>query len=121
MNDSQNRNTRSRGREYEKLAEKYLLRNGYEILERSWQAGHREIDLIALKDKTVVFVEVKGAMSRKYGHPSERVDRRKKQNLINAAQQYITAKNLQGFDFRFDLITFFAGKFEHYPDAFRNE
>lgn len=103
------------------MAEKFLMENGYEIIERNWAAGHKEIDLIALNDKTVVFVEVKGSRSRKFGHPSERVDRRKRDNLINAAEQFIIAKNLKGCDYRFDLITFLDGKLEHYPNAFQRE
>ena len=113
--------SRERGQEYEKLAEKFLLDNGYDILERNWTAGHKEIDLIALKDDTVIFVEVKGSVSKKFGHPSERVDRRKRENLINAAEQYIIAHDFKGYDFRFDLITYFDGKLEHYRDAFQCE
>jgi putative endonuclease len=112
---------RKRGREYEKQAEKYLIENSYSVLERNWTVGHKEIDLIALKDNTVVFVEVKGGRSREYGHPSERVDKRKRENLIIAAEQFIIARDLKGYDFRFDIITFFDGKLEHYPDAFQRE
>jgi putative endonuclease len=112
---------RKRGREYEKLAAKFLVDNNFTILERNWMVGHKEIDLIALKDNTIVFVEVKGGSSKKYGHPSERVDRRKRDNLISAAQQFILANNFKGYDFRFDIITFYDGKLEYYPDAFQRE
>jgi putative endonuclease len=116
-----NQKRREKGREYEKLAERYLVGQGYKILERNWMAGHKEIDLIARKDNTVVFVEVKSSRSMKFGHPSERVDERKQRNLINAAEQYIISKDLEDCDFRFDLITFLEGKLEHYPDAFQVE
>ncbi len=112
---------RKKGREYEKLAEKFLIENDYSILERNWTVGHKEIDLIALKNNTVVFVEVKGGLSKKYGHPSERVDKRKRANLIIAAEQFIITRDFKKHDFRFDLITFFDGKLEHYPDAFQCE
>lgn len=112
---------REKGREYEKLAEKFLIENDYSILERNWMAGHKEIDLIALKNNTVIFVEVKGGVSKKFGHPSERVDKRKRQNLTIAAEQYILARDFKNHDFRFDIITFFDGKLEHYPDAFQRE
>jgi putative endonuclease len=118
---TERRLNRKKGREYEKLAEKYLVENGFSILERNWTVGHKEIDLIALKDNTVVFVEVKGGSSKQYGHPSERVDKRKRENLINAAEQFILANNFSGYDFRFDIITFYDGKLEHYPDAFQCE
>lgn len=108
-----------KGRQYEKLAEKFLINNGYKTLERNWQAGHKEIDLIVQKDKTIVFVEVKGSISKRYGHPSEKVDKRKRDNLIAAAEQYLIARNFQDNDFRFDIITFLVGKLEYYPDAFQ--
>lgn len=110
-----------RGRQYEKLAGKFLSDNGYKILENNWQAGHKEIDLIVQKDNTIVFVEVKGSISRKYGHPSEKVDRRKRANLISAAEQYIISGNIKDKDFRFDIITFLDGRLEHFPDAFQCE
>ena len=118
---SSKKERRQKGREFEKAAENYLIRQGYEILERNWMAGHKEIDLIAGKEKTVVFVEVKSSRNLQYGHPAERVDNRKRQNLIDAARQYIIARELHGVDFRFDLITFLEGKLEHYPDAFQVE
>jgi len=110
-----------RGRQYEKQAEKFLIENGYSIIEKNWQAGHKEIDIIARKKNTIVFVEVKGSTTMKYGHPSEKVDRRKQDFLISAAEQFILAKDLKNCDFRFDLITFLNGKIEHYQDAFQRE
>jgi len=108
----------ARGRMFEKLAAKYLVEIGFEILEKNWQAGHKEIDLIAKKHKLVVFVEVKSASNRKFGHPAERVDQKKINNLTLAAEQYLLVNDLTGHDLRFDLITFLEGKIEHYPNAF---
>ena len=121
MKRVRSRRTVAKGRGYERLAEKFLVDSGYSIIEKNWQAGHKEIDLIARKDKTVVFVEVKGAMSNEFGHPSERVDQRKRANLIEAAEKYIMTNDLQDCDFRFDLITFFDGQLEYYPNAFQRE
>jgi putative endonuclease len=121
LNPPQKFSSCSRGTAYEKSAEKYLIDNGFKILERNWRLGHKEIDLIAVKENVVVFVEVKGDRSGKYGHPAERVDRRKRDNLIAAAQQFIIERDLIGCDFRFDLITFLKGKLEYFPDAFQAE
>jgi putative endonuclease len=107
-----------RGHAHEQLAAKFYAKLGFDILERNWRAGRKEIDLIVRKDNQVVFVEVKSSSSRKYGHPVERVDRRKKQNLIVCALQYIVERELSGVDMRFDVVTFVDGKLEHYPDAF---
>lgn len=43
----------------EQMAVDYLLHKGYQILERDWKSGHRDLDIIALDGDTVVFVEVK--------------------------------------------------------------
>jgi putative endonuclease len=109
------------GDSYEKSAAQYLVDRGYEIIARNWTAEHKEIDLIAVRNKTLVFVEVKGGRSKKFGHPSERVDRKKRENLIRAAEQFIVERELEGYDFRFDLITIYRGHLEHYPDAFQRE
>lgn len=119
MNRNKIKKSVERGRQYEKLAEKFLIDNGYKTLEKNWQAGHKEIDLIVQKDSTIIFVEVKGSISKQFGHPSEKVDKRKRANLIIAAEQYILANNIQNNDFRFDIITFLDGKLEHFPNAFQ--
>ena len=80
--------------------------------------SRKEIDLIVSKDNVVAFVEVKGAASRQYGHPSEKVDKRKQAHLTEAAQQYIDQKKLTEVDLRFDVVTFTGGELEHYPAAF---
>jgi len=109
---------RQKGREFEQRAEEYLRARGYTIIEKNWQAGHKEIDLIAQLNNTVIFVEVKAAMGDKFGHPAEWVDKKKRANLVAAAGQYITDRKLKDVDYRFDLITFFDGKLEHYENAF---
>lgn len=121
MNLSDKKSRRKTGHKYELMAERFLTSKGYKILERNWQAGHREIDLIALKDNTVIFIEVKAAISRAFGHPIEKVNRSKRDNLIKAARDFIERKNFRGCDFQFDVITFYEGCLEHYKDAFSAE
>lgn len=116
--NSYSKNNRERGRQFEKLAGDYFISHGYEILEKNWQAGRKEIDLIVKKDNLIIFVEVKSASSKKFGHPSERVDKKKIMNLSNAAQQFILVHNLSNVDMRFDVITFVNGSLEHYENAF---
>ncbi len=43
----------------EDVAVNYLLERGFEILARNWRHEHKEIDIIAQKDSTLYFVEVK--------------------------------------------------------------
>ena len=111
----------ARGRTFEKLAADYFIAKGFEILERNWRAGHKEIDLIVRREKLIIFVEVKSSYSRKFGHPAERVDRKKISNLTQAARQYLIVKEVTNTDLRFDVVTFVDGQLEHFPDAFQAE
>ncbi len=106
------------GRSYEKLAAKFFEQNDFMIIERNYQAGHKEIDLIAKKENLVVFVEVKSASNLKFGHPVEKVDKKKIHNLSQAALGYLQKNNFKNCDFRFDVVTFTDGKLEYFPNAF---
>ena len=106
------------GKKFEKLAAKYFEQQDYKILEQNWRSGHKEIDLIIQKDNLLVFVEVKSAYTNKYGHPSERVDKKKISNITNCAQDYLIVNKIENYDLRFDVVTFTNGQLEHYPNAF---
>jgi len=108
-----------KGHDFEQHAAKYLISKGYEIVQTNYRAGRQEIDIIARTNGTIVFVEVKASLTDKYGHPAEWVDKRKRDNLVKAAQKYIVDNQDRNNGYRFDLITFYRGKLEHYPDAFQ--
>lgn len=73
----------------EEIAEKYLQRCGYEILERNFRSKRwGEIDLVAIEDETTVFVEVKTRLSTDYGEPQEAVNPRKLRALKRAGQYF---------------------------------
>lgn len=115
---SEKRRRLKTGQTFERLAAAFFEQNGFEILQRNWRTGRREIDLIVKKGNLIAFVEVKSASSKKYGHPANRVDERKVANLTKAAQQYLIDNKIEGCDLRFDVVTFVNGKLEHFPDAF---
>lgn len=84
----------------------YYEDRGYEILERDWKVGKRDIDLIALtEDKdTLVFVEVKTRQNNDLQEPEEAVDVKKMRNLAIAANAYVKLHDLD-MDVRFDIIS----------------
>lgn len=51
--------TQLTGKTGEDKAAGYLVSNGYKIIERNWKTQGGEIDIIAVKCETIVFVEVK--------------------------------------------------------------
>ena len=88
----------------EDLAVAYLEKKGYTIVERDWKSGRRDIDIIALDDDVVVFVEVKTRRNRLYGEPEDAVDYHKLQNLQQAISHYVKFRNIRQ-DIRFDIIS----------------
>lgn len=114
-------NSRKKGSVAEDLALKELTGKGYSLLERNWQSGHKELDLIMQDGKELVVVEVKSLSSDRYGDPIDRVTSRKEKNIIEAADEYIQLNNID-MPVRFDVVevVFGEGKplIHHIPDAF---
>lgn len=92
------------GRKGEALATIFLRLKGYKILNRNYHSRFGEIDIIAQKRKTVVFVEVKSRGRNSIASPSEWVDIYKQKRLIKTAQTYIVYKKIDDVDTRFDVI-----------------
>ncbi|MBQ3710318.1 MAG: YraN family protein [Bacteroidales bacterium] len=109
------------GKRGEDLAVEHLIDNGYQILERNWRSGHKEIDIIALKDNTLVAVEVKTRKSYDFGEPDLAVGVSKQRMLIWAADAYVRYKKMD-VDVRFDIISIVINdteqRVEHIEDAF---
>ena len=91
------------GRKGESLAKAHLESTGYEILDENWTHGKLEIDLIAYKDKVIIFTEVKTRTGNWFGEPEDFVDARKQKLLAEAADEYIYLMGHQG-EVRFDII-----------------
>ena len=107
-----------KGREAEMLAVKFLKEKGYDILETNWRFRHKEIDIIAIRDNEIVFVEVKARKNTHFGQPEEAVNRKKQKHLIDAAEAYMIDKNLD-LDIRFDVISIInRSHIRHHPYAF---
>lgn len=87
----------------ENAAAKYLKKNGYKILGRNYRKKYGEIDIIAEKDDSIAFVEVKTRKNDDFGRPCEFVDKRKQERIKKTALSYICEK---GYDagFTFDVI-----------------
>ncbi len=101
--------TDSLGTNGEKRAEVYLRRRGYRIVEKNYRCRLGEIDLIAFKDKTIVFCEVKTRNNKEYGEPYESVTRHKQERLRLLAEIYLQKTKRYDFDCRFDVISILLG------------
>ena len=110
------------GRKGEALAKAHLEANGYEIMDENWVHGKAEIDLIAYKDKIIIFTEVKTRTGTAFGLPEDFVDARKQRLIADAADEYIYLMNHQG-EVRFDIISVLFNRnnnynLKHIEDAF---
>ncbi|MBW2938485.1 YraN family protein [Aureisphaera sp. CAU 1614] len=106
----------------EELATQYLLREGYNILERNFVYDKAEIDIIAQKEEgVIVIVEVKTRNSAAFGNPQEFVSKSKIKLLVKAANEYIIDRQLDA-EVRFDIIAVLKNKkeerIEHFENAF---
>ncbi len=96
------------GKTGEDIAAKYLENKDYKIIIRNFSCRLGEIDIIAYKDNTYVFIEVKTRKTLLFGRPCEAVDYTKKKHLYNVAQYFIQKNRLKGCNFRFDIIEVIA-------------
>lgn len=92
------------GKEGEQLAEDFLVKKDYTILHRNWRYSRYEIDIIALKNNVLHFVEVKARSSKKYGMPEENVTRKKIKFLMQAADEFLY-QHLQYKHIQFDILS----------------
>jgi putative endonuclease len=96
------------GREGEDRAAEFLKRSGYKILERNYSTPAGEIDLIALHEGTIVFIEVKTRTSNAYGAPELAVNPRKQRRMVKTALGYLKYKKLHQMPCRFDVVAITA-------------
>jgi len=89
----------------EVIAEKFLMNNGYRILEKNFYYQHGEVDIIAKDGETLVFVEVKTRRSGRFGAPEEAVTPKKQEILRRTAEGYVILKNLNNVECRFDVVS----------------
>ncbi|MBN8576473.1 MAG: YraN family protein [Cyclobacteriaceae bacterium] len=110
-----------KGKEAEDLAAAFLVKQGYEIVQRNYRYKRSEIDLIVRKAGWLIFVEVKMRSSVAFGYPEEFVDYQKAKNIVTGAEQY-TYDNKYNGNVRYDVvaITIRNGTpdIRHFEDAF---
>ncbi|WP_196885605.1 YraN family protein [Aureivirga sp. CE67] len=109
------------GKQGEQIAVDYLIKNGYEILERNWYYRKAEVDIIAQKGDYVCCVEVKTRNSAFFGNPQDFVNEKKIKLQVLAMDYYMNEKDLD-YEVRFDIIAIILNKknteIEHLEDAF---
>ena len=96
--------TQRLGEQGERVAERWLRRRGWSVLERRWRSGHRDLDLVVGQGDTIAFVEVKARRRGDFGGPVEAVGWRKQRELQRSALCWIDRHGPPGRVYRFDVI-----------------
>lgn len=93
------------GNRGERAALRFLKQQGYTILAKQFQTDLGELDIIALDQETVVFVEVKTRQSDAKGQPFEAVTRQKQSQLTRLASSFLKSHQLLDRPARFDVVS----------------
>lgn len=100
---TKNKETGAKG---EILAQEYLKKQGYEIIEINKRFSRFcEIDIIAKHKETIVFVEVKTRSSDFCGSPFEAITKTKYDNIKTGLYSYINESKVKYKKFRIDAIS----------------
>lgn len=108
------------GTKGEQIAKNFLINNGYIILHTNWHYDRKEVDIVAHRNNTLVFIEVKTRTNSSYGFPEEAVTLKKQNFLKYAAAAYIDTFP-QYSEIRFDVISIMLTTIPdivHYEGAF---
>jgi putative endonuclease len=97
------------GRWGEAVAADYLQAHGYSILARNVHTPHGELDIVAAKEASIIFVEVKTRRSHSFAYPEASVTSRKQAYLVSAAQAYLDLHPESPDTWQFDVIAVEGG------------
>lgn len=92
------------GKKGEIEAQKYLEKKGYFIYAKNFKCAFGEIDIIAIDENELVFVEVKTRCSKKYGEAREAVNNIKKKHIKKATKFFVYKNKFEDKFIRFDVI-----------------
>ena len=96
------------GERGERIAEGWLVARGWQVLERRFRSGHRDIDLVMQRTvdggRLVAFVEVKTRVSAAFGGPLAAVQWRKQREMAKAARDWMSRFHRPGNVYRFDVV-----------------
>lgn len=105
--------SRLKGSIAENLAVEFLKNNGFSIVDRNYYARYGEIDIIAIKDSTYHFIEVKSGQNFE---PLLNVTQKKLDKIIKSIHIYLINNDLDVV-FCIDIITIKNGKIEFFENV----
>lgn len=103
------------GKKGEEYAATFLQKRGYRIVHQNLYTRYGEIDLIAYKNKRLVFVEVKSRKSLNCGLPEDSFTRNKYRLILKSAWEYVYKSKYRGL-WRVDLVAIIMNSFDEVED-----
>ena len=112
------------GKKGEELTISYLLQHGYEIVTKNFSCKFGEIDIIAQKNNTLVFVEVK-LRQQAFLYAGEIISNSKRVKLVKTARYYLYKHKYDDHVLRFDVMLLESAensyRTHYYENAFTPE
>ncbi len=93
----------------EDTAARFLKDKGYLILETNYRCRWGEIDIVAVDEGQIVFVEVRTRKGNAFGTPEESITHAKRRRMVVTAQTYLRERGQEGLDWRVDLVAIRLG------------
>lgn len=110
LGDPRSRLNRPRGRDAERMAERFLERQGLELLERNYCCRWGELDLVMRDREMLVVVEVRSRAAGGLCSAEETVSAAKRRRIILATRHFLARHpRLASSAIRFDLVAISPG------------
>lgn len=97
----------------EQLAADMLSNEGYRIVARNYLVRDGEIDIIAIKNGVMHFIEVKTRSGDEFGYPSDAVSASKLKRMRRAASVYLSSRRGHWSEVSFDVYEVMVNHIEN--------
>lgn len=112
-------NTKPRGDRGEDRAADHLVGRGYHIVKRNLRCASGEVDIIAYKADTLVFIEVKHWRTMPLEDLERSITAAKRRRILGCARQFLDAfPQWRRCGIRFDIVHVGSEQITHFEHAF---
>lgn len=97
--------TVEKGRGGEDRAARYLTEHGFSILERNYRSFFGEVDIVAVRETVLVFIEVKSWNTLPVSEIEYAVGRPKQRRIIRTSEAFLNEhREYREFKVRYDVL-----------------
>ena len=112
-------NTKIKGNDGEDRATSFLIKNGYVIIDRNWRTKYGEIDIIAFKNDTIVFIEVKTLPNGTIDMIQRELNQKKLKRIVETSKRFLLNHRQYSNSYvRYDVIVI---DMPGYPEVYHIE